>query len=508
MTGDGETTPHRDFEIRHAHDRVELVLHPSDDAAPPSVEVIGAELRGSAVAAVDTMVIARALSTHRRNPQAALVTTVGFPHVPPSAAPPCAVVVSLDRLAAFVIPVLPPVAPEVPAAEVPVEAGGDGSAGTMVTSEPPPPEPVLVTAATLRERLVEAGVVSGLLDAVIEAFGDGLVLEEIVCVARGLRAVPGVDALLEYHIESEAPGAPVGVGEGAIDLHALTAHRFVEERTPLVTRRPSVAGAAGYDVRGAVLEPPTVREADLQKVAGANTEVDGDTLVATIAGRPVVNPRGAVDVLPVFEVSGNLDFHVGNIEFPGDVIVRGDVRPGFSIKAGGSVTIGGLVEGASITAGHDLTVLGTVGEHRTTLDVGGNLHARYLHTTDARVAGAVTVASEIVSCSIAAASITTNSQGRIVGGYIEAVSTIDTGTFGSKEGRSTEVCVTSEEPDAVIRARRAVEPGLLVSVSGQSLPIRDEMSSASFWNVNGTVTMLPAGADLAAAEARRTEVAA
>ncbi len=507
MTGEADPPSHPAFELRHAHDRVELVLYPAHEAAP-SVEAISAELRSTAVGAVDSMTIARALSTHARNPHGTLVTTVGYPYVLASTEPPCTVVMSLDRLAAFIVPVLPPARPATAAAsEAPAEPLAD--AGDSVVPEPEPePAPALLTAAELRQRLADAGVVAGLLDDVIDAYGDGMVPEEICCVARGVRAVPGVDARLEYHIESEAPGAPVGVGEGAIDLHALSAHRFVVEHTPLVTHWPAIPGTPGFDVRGTVLEPPPVRETDLQKVAGANTEVTGDTLAATIAGRPVVNPRGAVDVLPVFEVAGNLDFHVGNIEFPGDVIVRGDVRPGFSIKAGGSVTISGLVEGASITAGHDLSVLGTVGEHRTTLEVGGNLRARYLHTTDARVTGAVTVASEIVSCSIAAASITTNSQGRVVGGYIEAVTTIDTGTFGSKEGRSTEVCVTSEEPDAVIRARRAVEPGLLLSVGGRSLPIRDEISSASFWNVNGVVVTLPAGADLAAAEARRAEEAA
>jgi len=188
--------------------------------------------------------------------------------------------------------------------------------------------------------------------------------------------------------------------------------------------------------------------------------------------------------------------------------VRGDVRPGFAIVAGGSVTVGGLVEGASITAGHDVTVLGTVGEHRTTLEVGGDLHARYLHTTDARVAGSVTVGTEIVSCSVTAERVTTGAQGRIVGGYVEAISSIDTGTVGSREGRPTEARVTSDAPDAVIRIRRVAEPGILLSVGGTAVRIRDEIAGASFWSAHGTLMSLPSNADVAAAEARRSEPAA
>ena len=516
MSAHGDLSSRHAFEVRHTHDGVELLLHPGGSETPaPSVDEIAAALRGSAIASIDSLVIARALATHARNPHAALVTTVGFPNVPVSARPPCAILVSLDRLAAFAVPVQPPAVPEGPEVpEVPAAAPTDTDDAEMAdsgTTAPPPavaaPEPPL-TAAELRRRLVEAGVTRGLLDAVIDAFADGVVLDEIRCVARGLQPVAGVDARLEYHIESDAPGAPTGRGSGSIDLHALTAHRFVSEQTVLVTRVPPIAGAPGYDVLGVVIEPPAVRDADLRQVAGTNTEVVGETLVAGITGRPVVNARGAVDVLPVFEVPGNLDFHVGNIEFPGDVIVRGDVRPGFSIVAGGSVTVGGLVEGASITAGHDVMVLGTVGEHRTTLEVGGDLRARYLHTTDARVAGTVTVASEVVGCTITAERITTGSQGRVVGGYIEATNSIDTGMFGSREGRSTEARVTSTAPDAVIRVRRAVEPGLLLSVGGASLQIRDELSGASFWNVHGTVTALAAGVDLGQVEVRRAEAAA
>jgi hypothetical protein len=113
-----------------------------------------------------------------------------------------------------------------------------------------------------------------------------------------------------------------------------------------------------------------------------------------------------------------------------------------------------------------------------------------------------------VSCTITAERIITNGQGRVVGGYIEATNTIDTGIIGSREGRSTEVRVTSDAPDAVIRVRRAVEPGLLLSIGGTSLQTRDEIAGASFWNVNGTITALPTSADVSAAEARRAEPAA
>ncbi|MSQ61716.1 MAG: DUF342 domain-containing protein [Dehalococcoidia bacterium] len=82
---------------------------------------------------------------------------------------------------------------------------------------------------------------------------------------------------------------------------------------------------------------------------GAGTELDGDTIVSSFAGRPLFK-QGRIEVLPVYEVSGDLDFSVGKITFLGDVIIRGDIKPGFSIHTNGSVTVRGTTEHATIIA--------------------------------------------------------------------------------------------------------------------------------------------------------------
>jgi hypothetical protein len=200
-------------------------------------------------------------------------------------------------------------------------------------------------------------------------------------------------------------------------------------------------------------------------------------------------------VVPVYEVAGDLNYGVGNIDFPGDVVVKGDVRPGFTINAGGAVAVRGLVEGATITAGHDLAVLGVVGERGSTFEVGGDLAAQYLHSTNARVAGTATVAREIVNCQLIANRIATSSTGRIVGGSVIAQTDIDAGALGGANGILTEVSVLSRDPSAVIRARRSAHPGAVLRIGGIRRQLEDELEAASFWDVEGTIVSLPAGAD-------------
>lgn len=387
---------------------------------------------------------------------------------------PCAIVVSLDGLAAYAVP-----------------------------ADLPPDALAAISADELRGLLGAAGVVSGLLDDVIDTFGTGAPLADIRLLASGQDTVPGTDGWLEYHIDTGALSAPVTHESGAVDFHEVAAQRFVLEGAPLVTRHPPVPGTPGLDVRGDAIEAPAVGDVQLAPLSGPHTTVDGDDVIAGIVGRPIRNAQGGVEVLPVFEVAGDLDYAVGNIDFPGDVVIRGDVKPGFTIVSGGSVTVRGLVEGATITAARDLAVAGTVGEHPSVFEVGGDLTARYLHTTQARVAGAVNVTSEIVNSTITADRVSTAAQGRIVGGVITVRLGVDTGTIGSREGKLTDIRVMSDEADAVVRARRAVHPGVVVTIGELHRTLTDQLDGASFWNVGDAILSLAPSADIATAEAAR-----
>lgn len=470
------------FAIAFRGPQVEVVLPALEEGdTPPNPAVILTTLRTTPLKSVDRQAIDKALEAQLTATEA-VRAVVGEAPVPKGSVPPLVIVLSSDRLAAYAVPV-ELVVEEVEA----VEAAGDAEASSVA--------PPLVTAEMVRHLLNEAGVTHGRLDEVTAGFVDGVALPDIVCVARGSRPVPGIDAVLEYHFNEHVEAAPTVREDGSVDHHAAIARRFVEEGAVLVTRSAPQPGTAGTDLAGKVTEPPPTKDLPLELIAGKNTDIVGDTLVSTSAGRPERTPAGIVDVLPVFEVLGDVDYSVGNIDFPGEVIVRGDVKSGFSITARGSVTVRGLVESASITAGGDVALTGVVGEHETYLKVGGNLTAAYLHTTEAHVTGTIEVTGEIMNSTLVAQLVRTNPKGRIVGGQITAETEIDTGTLGSREARATRVHVTSLEPTATVRARRVIYPGVLVLVGTARREIRDEMEPASFWDAEGAIVSLRADID-------------
>ena len=62
--------------------------------------------------------------------------------------------------------------------------------------------------------------------------------------------------------------------------------------------------------------------------------------------------KGAFHIQNLLTIPGDVDISAGNINFAGDVMIKGKVREGFLIKSDGNITIRGNVEaGAIIKAG-------------------------------------------------------------------------------------------------------------------------------------------------------------
>lgn len=464
-----------------------IVLARAADEPAPTVDAIVSALKRTPLERAPRDLIGRSLES-AADPSLEVRIPVGQLHASTdNPAVPCAILISADALAAFAVPAVQVQRPEAPASPADAEPS--------LPALPPAPMARVLSASVLRQLLATANVTHGVREDVVGAFGMGEPLTRITCVALGDAPVPGTDAELEYHFDRDPGLVPRERADGSVDFHSMIVERFVADGAALVTRHPPVAECAGRTVLGEALLMAPPRDILLAPLIGEHTEVRGDQLVATLGGRPITNAAGRIDIVPVYEVAGDLGYAVGNIDFPGDVVVRGDVRPGFSITATGSIVVQGLVESATLTAGGNLTVMGVVGEHWSVFSVGGDLTAQYLHTTEARVHGTVTVAREIMNCRIEAERLAMSSSGRLVGGVVTARSGIDAGTIGAANGTLTEVTVLARTPGAVIRARKSAHPGVVIRVGGGRREVSDELEAVSFWDIAGTVLTLRASAE-------------
>ena len=485
------------------------VRPPSGDEAPATVDEALAVLKRSPLTRVERSPVESAIAE-----QSGTAAAVGEVTVP-AEAEGWFIAASPDRLAAYLVPVPPPPPPD-DTEDTPADTVEDESVATPASEDDDATQAdTTIESSAIDRKRRELGITSGMLQEVVDGFDPARELTNICCVARGRSPVEGRNGVITWLLDSGEEHAPVDREDGSVDHHSMPVKRFVEEGEPLARRTAPVIGTDGEDIFGETIEARAVRDPAIEEIAGENTEVRGDELVAKISGLPrAIGEK--INVLLIYEVSGDLDYSVGNIEFAGDVVVGGDMKPGFAIVATGSVTIRGMTERATIRAGGDITVQGVVGARESAgahedgehgdetheLEAGGDLTAQYLNGVAAKAGGEIQVNREIVNCTLTATRVTTSSNGRIVGGEVTASTEISSGSLGSQHGVPTRLCVpaATEDGPAVIRGGKAVHDGVEIHVGNATLAIDEELAGASFWQLSGKVARLDSHADAAALE--------
>jgi uncharacterized protein (DUF342 family) len=243
---------------------------------------------------------------------------------------------------------------------------------------------------------------------------------------------------LRWHVELD--GERAGAQE-TVDHRDVT--RFVRARAgQVLCDLLVVAPEDGRDVFGDLVLCPPTAVADVSLPEAGPGVVTGANGLALVAGHDgcVQLVNGALTVRKLYEVEGNVDYKVGNIDFDGRVTIKGDVLPGFNVKASGDVAITGMVENGSIEAGQHLCIRGGVaGRDSTRLKAGGRIEARYLRTISAESGASVTVVAECVDSQIACEGDMTAEKGAIVGGSVRAGGDVRANLLGSEMGTSTSI---------------------------------------------------------------------
>jgi uncharacterized protein len=293
-------------------------------------------------------------------------------------------------------------------------------------------EPVQI--GQVLKALSAAGVREGIDRPALEAALERGLWGRQILAAKGTPGEPSQDGRIDYHFPlPDEKLKPVETEDGRVDFRNLNLIHNVKRGDVLAVRTPAVPGKAGLTVTGHALLPKPVRDSKL--VGGQNTLVDptGCHLLATANGH-VNLTDGKVVVLAIFVVEHDVDFSIGNVDFVGNVLVNGDVKSGFVVKAGGDIEIRGLIESAQVTAGGNLLVKnGILGTGHCQIRAKGNIVARYVEGADLEAGGNVIVQDSIIRSQVKAngAIKVEGRQGEIIGGHLQALDEITARVIGS-----------------------------------------------------------------------------
>jgi len=260
-------------------------------------------------------------------------------------------------------------------------------------------------------------------------------------------------------------GAAAGTPEG-VDFRADSAFVVVNAGDRLGTITPPEPGQDGVTVRGETIryrrapmlnfEPHRTVSMSEDHVAAANPgvlRIEPPGVLVNRSADGFAEPHKLV-VDPVLEIGDGVGFATGHIAFPGNVIVHNGIKDHFRLDVGGALTVSGLVEAACIRCeDHAVIEHGMAGRQIGTVDIRGDLFARYLDGVGGTVAGTLVVQHEIKGCRLQVGRRLDSPDCAIFGSEISAEQEIDIGVLGAPGGVETAVGVGTDEQIAGLSGR-------------------------------------------------------
>lgn len=288
-----------------------------------------------------------------------------------------------------------------------------------------------ISAEDVQKLAAQAGVAIALNPMAVDYLLQSPNYNVTYVIARGQKPRDGKPAVITYHFAKSHDNMPKLLENDKLDFRVLDLFENVEQNQALVTKTPAEKGENGFTVKGEALSAKDGRDYSLPRGKNVVASEDGLQLFAAISGRvDIINNKVVVSNL--FETK-DIDMSVGNVDFNGDILIRGNVFGGFSVKAAGNIEVYGNVEAATLEAGgHIVLHQGVQGMDKGTLRAGGDIVAKYVERASIYAHGTITAEALIHSNVESEQEINiTTKRGIIIGGVIRANSMIVARTIGA-----------------------------------------------------------------------------
>lgn len=301
---------------------------------------------------------------------------------------------------------------------------------------PPSEGGKLLTKGQIMEEIKDAKIRFGINEEEIDNAIDIKCYCTDIILAKGKLPTAGRDATINYYFDTNNKARPEVKEDGSVDYFKLNMLHHCTKGQVLAEIIPEERGEDGVDIFGTVTKAREVKKARFDHGRNLQISEDGHKLLSMVDGHASL-VDGAVFVSDIYEVE-NVDTSTGNIEYHGNVEVRGNVCENFKIKTDGDVFVNGVVEGAEIEAGGNIIIArGMHGQNKGKLVAGGNVVAKFLSAADVQAKGFVE-AEQILNSTVAATEVHAEAgKGLITGGKIIASKSVNVRNAGSPMGATT-----------------------------------------------------------------------
>lgn len=296
----------------------------------------------------------------------------------------------------------------------------------------------------IMEALKKAGINYGV---TLDALKGDLPIDKPILIARGLPPVNGKDSVVNmYTVNIPTPQL---VDDGSVNFYDLNLIHKVKTGDWLGERIDPVPGTPGKNVRGYVIQPIEGATLPLHydRESVELIKEDNKNVLYSLKDGAAHYIDDSIAVYDVIDISGNIDFNTGSIDFNGFVTVKGSVEENFSVRAVKDIEINGEygIGGVNIIESLEGNIYirgGIAGKNKAKIKCKKNLYVKYLSDVDVVCDGNVYVGFYIRNSSIRAKQVIVDSpKGQIVGGKIDADIRVECADIGNWTENRTQIII-------------------------------------------------------------------
>ncbi len=294
------------------------------------------------------------------------------------------------------------------------------------------------TVDQISEILKQNGIIYGInYNAVADIVEKKLYNRDVV-VAEGKPSKPGPDGRYEFFFDTNVPSQPATMPDLTLLYDDVKFFELVTAGQKLAEYHDAQYGNEGRTVKGDPIPPVKGREYPILKGQGIMMMEDKKSWCATVSGE-IRMMDYVVTVRPVATLEEAKDPNK-TYEYPGSVLITGNVTKGVTIRAKGDIVIRGKMDSARLDAGgHVFIVGGCMGSaSRSLIRSGGRVYISTIRDTDIRATRSIRsnyiMDSELVT---ARHVYVAGQRGTITGGEIQAQMGISCAVLGDASGRRT-----------------------------------------------------------------------
>ncbi len=296
----------------------------------------------------------------------------------------------------------------------------------------------MLTHDSIVQELIKSGVKYGVDNDMIDNFLNNRVYLQRYLLASATMQVEGSEAEIKYFFNTDLTMKPKMNEDGSVDFHHLDMISPVTQGQLLAELKPADLGKPGIDVCGKLLKQVKVRNRILKVGKNIKLSEDGLRAYSEINGHASLG-GDMIFVSNTYEVPANVDASTGDIDYEGDVVVKGNVNTGYTVTAKGDIIVEGVVEGAFLYAGGNIVLKrGISGMEKGIIKAGGNVISKFIESATIDAGGYVTADSIMHSNVTAKGDVTADGKkGFISGGIIRSGTLISARNIGSSMGATT-----------------------------------------------------------------------